>query len=79
MDIDRQQESVFEEVRIEMDPSVISSVGLPTVTIMISLVSIYINSLHRSVDFAKNNRNFKQETKIQALTISTRSSIVKLN
>ncbi len=36
-----------------MDLSVISSVGLPAIAIIISLVSVYINSLHRSVDLAK--------------------------
>lgn len=38
---------------LRMDLSIISSVGLPAIAIIISLVSIYINSLHRSVDLAK--------------------------
>lgn len=38
---------------LRMDLSIVSSVGLPAIAIIISLVSIYINSLHRSVDLAK--------------------------
>lgn len=36
-----------------MDLSIVSSVALPAIAIIVSLVSVYINSLHRSVELAK--------------------------